>query len=268
MDIIPTVSKKHQVMINIKSLSIGYKSGNKINHVVAKDLSMTLNQGQLVFLIGPNGSGKSTLINTLCGFHYALSGKIMIDEKNLNLLMPIELSKLICVVQSTAPNVENFTVRDMVAFGRYPYSNIFGRLQDSDYKIVDEAITTIGIEKLNGSLYNMISDGEKQKTMIAKALAQCSPYIVMDEPMAFLDYESRIEMIDLLVDMTKSHDRGILISTHNLEMALHSADMLWIFDRNSNFYVVTPDDLFEKQLIGKLFDFRTASYLNDIYNRR
>ena len=251
-------------MIELKDLKIGYLSGRKVKRVVSEGINATLDRGELVLLIGPNGSGKSTLIKTLCGFQKPVSGNVSIEGQDSSNLNEKSISSLISVVKSNAPTIENFTVRDVVAFGRYPYSGMFGSLKDSDYKIVDEAIDIIGIGKISNSMFNMISDGEKQKTMIAKSLAQQTPYVVMDEPMAFLDYQSRIEMMELLFDMIQKQNKGVLLSTHNLEMAIHTAEKLWIFDKESRFFSVTPQQLFEDELITRLFDKKTAEYLKAI----
>lgn len=255
-------------MIDINALKIGYESGKSVEKVVSENLNMSLPLGHLVLLIGPNGSGKSTLLRTICKMQKPLGGTILIDDVNIDDLNEIDLAKKISVVQSTAPKIDNFTVREVVAFGRYPYSNIFGKLSSSDYEMVDKAIDMVGIEKLAAANFNAISDGEKQKAMIAKSLAQDTPYIIMDEPMAFLDYKSRIELFDLLKMMNRKENKGIVLSTHNLEMALRTADALWIFDGDSKFTNVNSVDTLDNNLFKQLFDEKTAEYLSNLQQKK
>ena len=253
-------------MIELQNLTIGYRrSLGHPCHVVASGITASLGSGSFTLLLGANGSGKSTLMRTMYGSQPSLDGKIFIDKTDAEKITGNTKSRLISIVTSNAPIIGNITVFEMVAFGRYPYINAFGKIQDTDNDVIMKSLQQMGIEHLSNRLFSAISDGERQKTMIAKSLAQHTPYILMDEPMAFLDYRSRIEMMEMLVDMTHKHDKGILLSTHNLEMALQMADKLWVFDTNKQFCETTMQHLFESNMLGKLFDEKTVGYIERFY---
>ncbi len=248
-------------MIKVDALSIGYFSGKKVSKIVSQGINLSLQSGSLSLLIGPNGTGKSTLLRTLYGIQKPLGGEIFVDGKNIKDISNKSIAKLIGVVLSNAPKIDNFSVKDVVSFGRYPYTNMFGTLSTNDINIVNEAICDVGIENLSDKKFDKLSDGEKQKVMIAKVLAQQTPYIIMDEPMAFLDYKSRLELFDLLKMLAQKMSKGIVISTHNLEMALRAADELWVFDKDSKFRTFTCNEFNKREILADIFDEKTASYL-------
>ena len=176
-------------MITLENLSIGYTSKNN-RKVVAEGINATLNDSELTCLIGPNGIGKSTLLRTLSAFQPPLEGSITIDGKRLETLSDKEVSRLIGVVLTTKPDVQNITVTELVGLGRSPYTGFWGTLNEKDSEIVEESIAKTGITHLAERMIQTLSDGERQKVMIAKALAQQTPVIYLDEPTAFLDYPS------------------------------------------------------------------------------
>ncbi|MDR2083759.1 MAG: ABC transporter ATP-binding protein [Bacteroidales bacterium] len=252
-------------MIRAEKISTGYRNSTKNREkkffVVHSGLDFSLNKGELVCLIGENGAGKSTLLKTICGFIPVVSGQLFIDDIEIKNMKSRDISLKISVVQSNAPDLDNMNAYEVVCMGRYPYTGMFGKLIDLDYQIVDDAIEIIGIEKLKSKFFNLMSDGEKQKVMIAKALAQQTPYIVMDEPMAFLDYPSRIDMMNILKNLTKNHNKAILLSTHNLEMALDMADKLWVMNSKGDFIQTNSKELIENNLLEKYFNKDTADWI-------
>ena len=168
--------------IVLNHLTIGYK-----HKVVATDLQAVLHAGEFTCLLGPNGVGKSTLLRTLSGFIPPLKGCVELNGKDISQLKPYECAQQIGVVLTTKLDTANITVAELVGMGRYPYTGFFGRLKANDQQIVDEAMAMTGVKPLQSRLIHTLSDGERQKTMIAKALAQQTPVIFLDEPTAFLD---------------------------------------------------------------------------------
>ena len=217
-------------MIELKDLTIGYAQKNNTK-VVASGINATLHSGRLTCLIGANGIGKSTLLRTLSAFQPPLSGEIFIDNESpipLSTLTDKQLSRLIGVVLTEKPDVQNMTVFELVGLGRSPYTGFWGRLNEEDKEVVKESLRLVGIESLQDRLIQTLSDGERQKTMIAKALAQQTPVIYLDEPTAFLDYPSKVEMLTLLRHLARKTGKTIFLSTHDMELALQIADELWL----------------------------------------
>lgn len=212
----------------IQDLAVGYR-----HRTVASGLSAHLSGGTLTALVGPNGMGKSTLLRTLAGVQPPLAGTVTLvaDDvrQSLNRLTVAQLSRWISVVLTDRVDAVNITVEEVVGFGRMPYTGFFGRLGDEDRDIVAEALRMTGLTPLARRMVNTLSDGERQKMMIAKALAQQTPVMLLDEPTAFLDYPSKVEMMRLLG--TLAHDMGkiIVLSTHDLNLAVRLADRLLTF---------------------------------------
>ena len=222
-------------MIELKELTIGYAQKNNTK-VVASGINATLHSGRLTCLIGANGIGKSTLLRTLSAFQPPLSGEIFIDSESpipLSTLTDKQLSRLIGVVLTEKPDVQNMTVFELVGLGRSPYTGFWGRLNEDDKEVVKESLRLVGIESLQDRLIQTLSDGERQKTMIAKALAQQTPVIYLDEPTAFLDYPSKVEMLTLLRHLARETGKTIFLSTHDMELALQIADELWLMTAGS-----------------------------------
>ena len=189
--------------------------------VVARDINAELLPGELVCLVGRNGAGKSTLIRHIL----SMGDGVRIKDDGVDIKG--EVSKLISVVLTDRVDIERMTVRNVVAMGRMPYTGFFGILKDNDSRIVNEAMKTLGIEAFAERLINTLSDGERQKVMIAKALAQETPYILLDEPTAFLDHPSKVSTMQLLSSLAHEHHKAILISTHDIEVSLKYCDKIW-----------------------------------------
>lgn len=210
------------MQITLSHLSVGYKVG----HTVISDINLTLQSGQLACLIGENGVGKSTLLKTLTGFLPKLEGSLLLDGKDISEFSQRALARQISIVLTQKPEVQNLTVEEIVGLGRSPYTGFFGKLHANDQQIVDESITAVGIEKLKNRMIQTLSDGERQKVMIAKALAQQTPVIFLDEPTAFLDFSSKVETFQLLQRMAHEMGKLVLLSTHDLELAVRFSDTL------------------------------------------
>ena len=210
------------MQITLSHLSVGYKVG----HTVVSDINLTLQSGKLASLIGANGVGKSTLLKTLTGFLPKLEGSLLLDGKDISEFSQRALARQISIVLTQKPEVQNLTVEEIVGLGRSPYTGFFGKLHANDQQIVDESITAVGIEKLKNRMIQTLSDGERQKVMIAKALAQQTPVIFLDEPTAFLDFSSKVETFQLLQRMAHEMGKLVLLSTHDLELAVRFSDTL------------------------------------------
>ena len=210
------------MVISLSQLSVGYTP----SHPVISDINLELRSGQLACLIGENGIGKSTLLKTLTGFLPKLEGSLLLDNRDINSFSQRELARQVSIVLTQKPDVQNLTIEEIIGLGRSPYTGFFGRLRTEDRKVVDDAIATMGIEKLRGRMIQTLSDGERQKVMIAKALAQETSIILLDEPTAFLDFPSKAETFQSLQRMAHERDKLILLSTHDLELAVRFADSL------------------------------------------
>ena len=210
------------MQITLSHLSVGYKVG----HAVVSDINLTLQSGQLACLIGENGVGKSTLLKTLTGFLPKLEGSLLLDGKDISEFSQRALARQISIVLTQKPDVQNLTVEEIIGLGRSPYTGFFGKLHANDQQIVDESITAVGIEKLKNRMIQTLSDGERQKVMIAKALAQQTPVIFLDEPTAFLDFSSKVETFQLLQRMAHEMGKLVLLSAHDLELAVRFSDTL------------------------------------------
>ena len=220
--------------ITLRDLSVGYQHPRRTPTTVLAQLNATLHAGQLTCLVGANGIGKSTLLRTLAAFQSPISGQMRYysDEQaapiNLATLSQARLARLVSVVLTPKPSVENLSVEQIVALGRSPYTNIWGTLRADDRRMVAWAMDVVGITNLRHRLVQTLSDGERQKMMIAKALAQDTPVILLDEPTAFLDYKSKVDVLGLLARLAHETNKMVLLSTHDLEQAVHAADALWV----------------------------------------
>jgi putative ferrichrome transport ATP-binding protein fhuC len=214
--------------ITLEQLSVGYKGFPP----VVSNINVEIKSGELTCLIGSNGIGKSTLLKTLTGFLPKLSGRLLLDGRDINMLSQRERAKYISIVLTYKSDVQNLSVTEMVGMGRMPYTGFWGKLNTSDQTIVAEAIEMVGIEHLKNRMIQTLSDGGRQKVMIAKALAQQTPVILLDEPTSFLDFPSKVEMLQLLHRLAKETNKVVFLSTHDLELALRIADRLVELNKN------------------------------------
>lgn len=224
------------------NLSIGY-SKKSSKYVVQSKLNLELKAGELVCLIGPNGSGKSTLMRTLSGLQKPLEGEVLIGEKNINQISRHERSLLISMVLTDKIDVENATVSDIVSLGRYPHTHWWGDTSKTDKEIIENAIDIVHLNDKKNSFLNELSDGERQRVMIAKALAQDTPIIILDEPTAHLDLPNRVEIMLLLHRLAQKTNKSILLSTHELDLALQAGDRMWLMDTQKGIISGIPEDL-------------------------
>lgn len=230
--------------ITTNRLTVGYRG-----HRVVEDISLSLPCGRLVCLLGPNGAGKSTLLRTLCGFQPPIEGTVTISGSDITTMSAAEVARLVSVVLTDRPLTPSLTAREMVGMGRAPYTGFWGRLSDDDRRLVSEAMQTVGVDSLATRRMGQLSDGERQKVMIAKALAQHTPVIVLDEPTAFLDYPSKVAVMKTLARLAHDEGKTILMSTHDLELAAQLGDELMEIE-NKHIRKITADEV--SRIIGRL----------------
>jgi iron complex transport system ATP-binding protein len=214
-------------ILTTHKLSIGYSKKGKVN-IVQSELNLKLQSGELVCMIGPNGSGKSTLLRTLTGLQKPLTGNTTIDGKEISKLKQREKALMISLVLTERVEIENATVYNLVSLGRHPHSNWWGNVTNEEDAIIREAIEMVHLEHKMHQNINELSDGERQRAMIAKALAQDTPIIMLDEPPAHLDLPNRVEIMLLLHRLAHKTDKAIILSTHELDLALQAADRIWL----------------------------------------
>ncbi|NRS89353.1 iron complex transport system ATP-binding protein [Flavobacterium sp. 7E] len=205
------------------NLSIGYKTKNN-NTVIAQNLNLNFNEGKLIALIGANGIGKSTLLKTLTGIQKPLAGKVTINGANIHKMNPALLALNLSVVLTEKLPPSNLTVFELVALGRQPYTNWIGKLSPTDIAKVNEAMELSQITHLANKKHYEISDGQLQKVLVARALAQDSPIIILDEPTTHLDLLHKVALFKLLKKLTQETNKCILFSTHDIDMAIQLSD--------------------------------------------
>lgn len=248
-------------ILTLCNLSIGYKEKK-----VAERLNASLKTGALTCLVGRNGTGKSTLLRTVAAIQPPLAGEISLCGKSITSFNRQQLARELTVVRTGRPDIYLMKVYDVVALGRTPYTNIWGTLTADDHSIVSECIKKVGIENLSERAIGSLSDGECQKVMIAKALAQQTRIILLDEPTAFLDYPSKVETMTLMKELVAEGKKGAgtgaendscngtaaLMSTHDMDLALRLADFLWLMTSSHELLCGTPEELHDYLIAEKL----------------
>ncbi|GHT04350.1 hypothetical protein AGMMS49525_10610 [Bacteroidia bacterium] len=243
--------------IELRNLSIGYGK-----HLVVENLNAKIFGGELTCLVGANGVGKSTLLRTLAGFQPSLAGNVhyprhcdLDSQSSHRKFAGNELARIIGVVLTEKIAATNLSVDDLVGLGRSPYTNFWGQLTDEDRKIVHESLQQIGITELANRPVQTLSDGECQKVIIAKVLAQQTPVIFLDEPTAFLDYPSKAEIMNLLRKLSHETGKAIFLSSHDLELVCKTADTLWILDKEKGLITGSPEELVRNGCLKQIFNY-------------
>jgi iron complex transport system ATP-binding protein len=246
--------KTGQPLLNAWDLSIGYKLGGKQPKLVAGPLQVELMPGELVCLLGPNGVGKSTLMRTLAGLQAPLAGHIRVEQAPMQQLKPLDLAQKLSLVLTDRIEAGNLSVYALVALGRYPHTGWLGKLSRKDEEKVQWAIEATQLESYIHRKVDQLSDGERQKVMLARALAQDTSLIMLDEPTAHLDLPNRVELMRLLHQLARQTQKAILLSTHELDLALQAADRAWLLYGNGQFTTGVPEDLVLNGTFEKAFD--------------
>ena len=249
-------------VLETRELTIGYPANGSSGRqkIVAEHINAGIQAGELICLLGPNGSGKSTLIKTMAGMHRALGGEIWLFGDSVSTLSAKEIAKRLSTVLTDRVTVGNLSVYDLVSFGRSPYTGWLGTLSPEDEQKVRWAIEATGLEDFVRRDISKLSDGERQKVMIARSLAQDTSVILLDEPTAHLDLPNRVEIIRLLRKLAHETSKGILLSTHELDLALKAGDRIWLMNMERELFSGVPEDMvldgtFEAVFKKDSFDF-------------
>ena len=242
---------KKETIIATHDLSIGYKT-KKETIVIAKNLNLELTSGKLITLVGANGIGKSTLLRTLTGIQKPLSGTVLLNEKSIETYEPLALAQQISVVLTEKLPPSNLTVYELIALGRQPYTNWLGKLSNEDKIQIDKAIELTEIHHLVHQKHYEISDGQLQKVLIARALAQDTPLIVLDEPTTHLDLLHKVSLFKLLKKLTDETQKCILFSTHDIDLAIQLSDEMIVMN-GQTVIQDQPCNLISKGVFSSLF---------------
>lgn len=251
---------ERETIIEMKNLVVGYRRKNQAVPVMGFP-SIKVEKGDFIAVAGQNGIGKSTLIKTLIQLIPEIKGEILLNGKSVKSYSRTTLASLISYVSTEIVHNQQMTVRDLVTYGRYPYTNWFGKIEKEDLKIVDEAIELLELQHLAGRSIDEISDGERQRTMIARALAQQTEIMILDEPTAFLDLPHKHEIVNLLGWLSRKFNKTVIFTTHDLGIAIREADKLWLLSRDG-FFQGSPEDLILSGTISKTFNTSKVSFDN------
>ncbi|UII21732.1 ABC transporter ATP-binding protein [Fulvivirga ligni] len=243
------------IALNLKNLAVGYVSKKKEIRII-QGINLALHYGELVCFMGPNGVGKSTLLRSITGVQKPLAGDFFLEETNAKALSTAQLAKKISLVLTDKINAGNLTAEEVVALGRYPYVGWNISFDKKDLKAIKKAIELTGIKPFIHKKTFELSDGQLQKVMIARALAQDTPIVILDEPTAHLDLNNRVGIINLLRDLAKNTGKAILMATHELDLALQTADRLWLAGYHSPIVSGIPEDLVLNGAIDDVFELK------------
>lgn len=230
-------------ILETHDLAIGYPTRRGALRLIVESLHLQLYAGELVCLLGPNGAGKSTLLRTLAGMQPPVRGGVRVAGADPYRLPPRELARRLGIVLTDRAEVGALSVRALVALGRYPYTDWTGRLTRQDETVIDHSLAAVGIAAFAPRPVNELSDGERQKVMIARALAQEPQLLLLDEPTAFLDLPRRVDLMGILRRLAREGGRAVLLSTHDLDLALRSADQIWLLPPGGPLRVGAPEEL-------------------------
>ncbi len=257
----------NQKILTTHQLTIGYMPPRRPPAIIAGPITVALHAGELACLLGPNGAGKSTLIRTLAGMQKPLDGRVLLLGEDVHHLAADDLARRLSVVLTERPPAGLLTGYELVALGRHPYTGWLGRLTPADEAVVRWAVEAVGAADVAARPVSELSDGQRQKLMIARALTQEPAAILLDEPTAFLDLPHRVEIMRLLRRLARETGRAILLSTHDLDLALRTADRLWLMPAGGPLQSGAPEDLilngaFEASFRteGVTFDVQTGAF--------
>lgn len=239
-------------MFEARQLSIGYKH-RPADVCVRSGIDLQLRPGEFACLLGANGSGKSTLLRTLAGLQAPLGGEISLDGQPLAALSPRQRAQRLAVVLTDRFDVPHLSVRDLVGWSRSPYTGLSARLSAEDEALVQHSLEAAGVARFAARALRSLSDGERQRVLVAAALCQATPYILLDEPTAHLDLPNRVELLLLLSRLAHDEGKGILLSTHELDLALQTADSFRLLAPDGRNYSGTPSELARLGLLEQAF---------------
>jgi iron complex transport system ATP-binding protein len=238
-------------ILSMQNTDFGYytKSGK---NTLLSGINLEVGKSELIGLAGRNGSGKSTMLRTIVRLQESLNGAILLNGKNIREFNKYEFAKMVAFVSTGVVEQEVMTIRELVSLGRFPYTNWIGSLLPEDHEIIDNCLNMVGITFLADHKICEVSDGERQRAMIARTLAQNTPVIILDEPTAFLDLPAKYDLINLLYDLTRK-GKTIIYSSHDLNITMKFSDKLWIIDED-HVYEGSPEDMILNNTISRIFE--------------
>lgn len=242
------MSKNRDAYISMDKLAVGY--GGK---AIIRDICIDIQKGEIVTLIGPNGAGKSTILKSITRQLSLIGGKVWFGEKNLHKMTSKEVSTKMAVVLTERLKAELMTCYDIVASGRYPYTGKLGMLDEEDERKVDEAIAAVHATELGPRDFNAISDGQKQRILLARAICQDPEIIVLDEPTSFLDVRYKLELLSILRNMAKKKDITVIMSLHEIDLAEKISDKIICVKGDHIYRYGPPEEIFEEEMIRELY---------------
>lgn len=245
------------IALQTEGLKVGY--GKKI---VVDTIDISGFKGQVLCLLGPNGAGKSTILRTLSGLLEPIAGVVYVNDQELKDKKKKQLAKELAIVLTKKFTGGLMKVYDVVAMGRYPHTDRFGSLEEHDHKLIQEALKTVNADYLSDRYYEELSDGEKQKVMVARALVQEPEVMVLDEPTTHLDIRHRLELIDLLKNLSREKNMTIIVALHEIDLALKSCDKVLLIKNNQIIGYGTPEDVVNEDVICDLYDIKNANFNN------
>ncbi len=231
-----------ETVLQIKNLTTGYTS-KQSKAIVTAHINAELHKGELVCLIGPNGAGKSTLMRTISGAQKPLNGEVFLNGQDIYSIPPKQLAKRLSLVLTERVSAGMLSAYEVIALGRYPHTNWSGKLSQDDHRIIQEAVEMAGAQELVDRSLSELSDGERQKIMVARAFAQEPEVMILDEVTAFLDLPRRVEIMKLLRNMASQSGKSILLSTHDMDLALRGSDRIWLIPKGGDLHIGSPEDL-------------------------
>jgi iron complex transport system ATP-binding protein len=251
------MSESEKILI-IDKLSVGYGAG-KSEKIVLNNINATAAKGELIAVIGRNGSGKSTLLRSIAGLQRHYSGKIYLEDIEIQKFSQKQLAKTVGFVSTEIVKAPNMSVYDLVALGRFPHTDWTGRIDSENENHILKALSDTGMTEMSSRCVAELSDGERQRAMITRVLAQNASLMIMDEPTAFLDIAGKYEIFNLLHKIAKENRKTIIFSTHDLQMVLNCADKIWALS-NSALFEGSPETLIQNGVFDKIFDSANIKY--------
>jgi iron complex transport system ATP-binding protein len=236
-------------MIEFRNLTVGFS-----HKKILEELSGEIKPGELIALMGINGVGKSCFLKTITGLNSKLSGDLKVNGKNFEHLTPLELAKSLAVVLTEKINIDYLRVSELVTLGRSPHTNFWGKTSSEDIEVINDVMKLLHIESISESLFADLSDGQKQKVLLARALAQTPEFLFLDEPTTYLDIPSKIELMKTLKKLTVEKKMGVFFSTHDLSLVENSVDQIWLIDSSGRLHKKGPEEMLRSGLLQKNFN--------------
>ena len=248
----------NKIILSTSDLSIGYQS-KKGKNTIAENLNLTFEEGKLVSLVGANGIGKSTLLRTLSGIQKPLTGSVSLNDKDIHFTDKLTLAQNLSLVLTDKLPPSNLTVFELIALGRQPYTNWLGKLSEDDFQKINQAVALTRTEHLLDKKHHEVSDGQLQIVLIARALAQNTPLIILDEPTTHLDLQHKISVFKLLKKLSQETNKCILFSTHDIDLAIQLSDEMIVMTEN-NVFQNQPCNLISQGVFNTLFNDDSISF--------